>query len=464
MHLHDARVLVIGLGVSGEAAAGYCAASGAQVTVTDTAAADTLRPALGRLARHPIRFRLGADPPEVAGYDLLVRSPGVPDQLPALAAARAAGVPVWSETELGYLHCPCPLIAVTGTNGKGTTTTLTTAMLRRAGRTAYAAGNIGTPLTAVLPQLRGGDVVVLEVSAAQLENSHRLAPAIAVLTNIAPEHQDLYSWDYYRTLKARIVRHHTPASVTVANHDDPTCQAIADGAAGRRLFTSSRGPLPAGMDGVYVADRQIIARCAQAEVVLCDLDELPVRGCAPSVLPAAAAALAAGVDQAAIRHAIRAYRGREHVLEHVGAFSGVDVFNDAKATNPYSVLHALRALADRDVVLVAGGRDDKHADFSVLTEPIARHVVHLVAFGPTAAPLAAAAGRPPVQTVDTFTEAVSLACRVARSGQVLLFSPGTYSRHLDPDYLARGVLFKQLVHQLAAGPAASLIESGGDQV
>ena len=450
MQLKHARVLILGLGISGESAAALCAAHQAQVTVHDQHDPDAFTAAVERLSAHAIDYRLGTPAPDPADYTLVVRSPGIPAGHPVLQQAAEARIPVWSEIELAHQLLPCPVVAVTGTNGKGTTTALIADMFAASGITAHLAGNMGIPLSSVFPRITPGDVLVLEVSAAQLENVHSFAPTIAVITNVQPEHRNLYSWQAYHGIKAEILRNHTAASATVVTYDDPTSRGLATAVPGRVLYTSARVPLPSTLEGVYVDAGQVIARHAGHQRPLIAVADLAARGVLANITAAAAAALLWGIGDQAIASAARAYQGREHVLEFVTERSGVAFYNDAKATNPYSTLHAVTAFNDRPVILIAGGKDTKNADFTALATPAMRRVRHLVLFGDSAEAIRRALANggitlPTTVTTD-FTQATAAARALAVAGDAVLFSPGTHTWDMEPDYLTRGSLFKRLVH------------------
>lgn len=440
------NVLILGLGTSGEHAARLAHTRGAYVTVYDDKRPDELAAVIQRLADcKGITYRL-AEPVDPTSYDVVVRSPGITNEHPVLAAARQAHMPVWSELELAWRSCPCPAIAITGTNGKGTTTTLAADILRAAGHTVHVAGNIGTPLAEIIPTMAADDIAVLEVSHVQLEDSPTLAPRTAVITNIRPEHGALYPFDYYQQLKARIVANHTATDTTVIDYDDELVHNLVAFVPGPILYTRLTGPLPAGLNGVYVQDDCIQLVIDGLHTPLCSLDDLQVRGALPNLLQAAAAVHAWGASATDVRQAAQNYRGREHVMEAAGVRNGVAYYNDAKATNPYSVIHALRALS-QPTILIAGGKDDKGADFKALG-PHLTNVSHVVAFGPTAEAVATAVHDAPVPTpttlVDDFLTAVQTAQALARPGDAVLLSPGTHSWNMEPGYLDRGTIFKEL--------------------
>ncbi|MGW0808996.1 UDP-N-acetylmuramoyl-L-alanine--D-glutamate ligase [Nonomuraea sp. NPDC002799] len=454
MSLHHARILIVGLGVSGEAAAALCASRGVSVTVTDTRGRDDLAPAIERLAHLPISYHLGTEAPRCTDDTLIIRSPGVPRELPVFLDAHRRGVPVWSEIELGAAVCPAPITtAITGTNGKSTTTILIGDLMRAAGRTVHAAGNIGHPFTASVQHMTPADAVVLEVSSAQLQDCHRFAPRIAVLTNVRREHMNRYTWDQYVAAKARIVRNHTDTHATVANHDDEVCRQIADSVPGRILYFSTREPLPSGLEGVFCERGQVVALVNDTRTIMCQQREVDVPGVLPNVMAMMAVGLLEGISMDVIREVATNYAGREHVIEYVTTGAGVDYYNDSKATNPWSTIHALDALSERPIVLITGGKDDKKADISPLAAALPDRVRHLITLGQTGPRTAAAAavhGLTAITGTTSLAEAVACAAELARPGDVVLFSPGANSKDMFPDHRTRGRLFKQQVHGLLA--------------
>ncbi|MEV6984017.1 UDP-N-acetylmuramoyl-L-alanine--D-glutamate ligase [Sphaerisporangium sp. NPDC051017] len=460
MLLSHARILVLGLGASGEAATALCASRDWPVTVTDIRDRDDVASALTRLAGLPIFYCLGQAPPSCANFDLIVRSPGVPRDLPVLHEAHMRGIPVWSEIELGAAVCPCPITAITGTNGKSTTTVLIGDLIRAAGRTALVAGNIGHPFTSSASLMQADDVAVIEVSAAQLENCHAFAPRTAVLTNVRREHMDVYTWEQYVAAKTRIVRNHTPDHATIANLDDPVCRQIAESSLGRAIFFSTRGPLPAGREGVFLERGQVAAIYDGDQVTVCSRRELQVPGSLTNIMAMMAVGLREGVPVEAIRDVATSYPGREHVIEHVATAAGVDYYNDSKATNPWSTLHALDAFPDQPIVLITGGKDDKEADVTPLAATLTGRVRHLITLGQTGPRTVAAArahGMTAITETTSLAEAIREAVKVAEPGDVVLFSPGANSKDMFPDHRTRGSLFKQQVRLLCGARSSTLL-------
>jgi UDP-N-acetylmuramoylalanine--D-glutamate ligase len=404
------RALVVGLARSGRAAAGALARRGVEVVAADrSAGADA-----GRLAEQGVEVRLGTEEESLLeGVELVVKSPGVPGESPPVAAARARGLPVWSEVELGYRLLPGgnPLIGVTGTNGKTTTTELLAAILRAAGRRVEVAGNVGTPLTDVAERIERGVSVVCELSSFQLEDVHLLACDVAVLLNLEPDHLDRHgSFDAYRAAKLRIFEH-------------------------ARTKVVPRG---LGLDGIEFAGD----------------DPLPAEPLIPgahnreNAAAATAAARAAGVGDDAIAHALRTFAGVPHRLEPVRELRGVRYVNDSKATNTAAARRGVAAY-DAPLRLILGG-SLKGEDFRPFVRDLPSTVRSIYLVGEAADELAAAldgVGRAYVRAGD-LVRALSHAAADAEPGDVVLLSPAAASYDQFDDFEHRGETFRRLVEDL----------------
>ena len=439
-------VLVLGLGVSGEAAARHLLGMGADVTVVDEADDAALRERATGLpdARIVLGERTaGAD--TASAVDLVVASPGVPEHATALAAARGAGVPVWSEVELAYRLARAPILGITGTNGKTTTTQMLAAALSESGMRTTAAGNIGFPL--VDAAVEDHEVIVAELSSFQLRHVVSFSSPVAVLLNVADDHLDWHgSFDAYLAAKARLFERQEPQDWAI-HHDDERCAHAAGGSGGSRVAFAA-GPPPAG--GAGVADGAVVV--PRGTVV--DVDALRSRG-KPAIANAVAAAAAAAAFGAPLEPVGRALAGFEplpHRMELVATVGGVAYVNDSKATNPHAVLAALEG-ADR-VVLIAGGRN-KGLDLSVLTAAAGavRAVVAIGEAGPTIADAFAAAGVA-AEHAGSMDEAVARAAVVAEPGDTVLLSPGCASFDMFADYKARGEAFRAAVKRLRQASGA----------
>jgi UDP-N-acetylmuramoylalanine--D-glutamate ligase len=444
--VQDTRVLVVGGGRSGVAAAALLAARGAQVTLADTAAsiegADRLR-GLG------VALDLGPHRPELfAQAQLIVVSPGVPPDQPALRAAEDAGVPVIGEVELASRWLAGRMIAITGTKGKSTTTTLAARMLQEAGIDAPAGGNLGVPLSAQVVASGPRSLHVVEVSSFQLERTDTFHPWIAVLLNVSPDHLDRHaSLEEYGAAKARVFANQTAEDWAVVNADDPAALALAKDARARRF---DFGLESAPGTGVTVERDSIVRRDRGAAAPLMPLAsvKLPGRHLLSDVLAAAAVGCVAGVSSTAMRRAVEGFSGLEHALERVAEIRGVRFVNDSKATNIASARLAIESF-DRGVVAIMGGRF-KGGRFEDLRDAVASHADAIVAIGEAEPMIRAALGDVvPVRRAPSMAEAVRMAFTLASPGGVVLLAPACSSFDMFRDYAERGRAFKEEVGKLA---------------
>lgn len=459
--LRGKRVLLIGLGArkGGVGVARYLIGQGAEVRVTDLRSAEQLAASLADLDGLPIGWTLGEHREEDIDWaDIVVRNPAVPASSPWLARARDQGKPVEMEMTLFFRACPAPIIGVTGTKGKTTTTTLLHAMLREHWPEAVLAGNMGVSALAQLPDLRAEVPITLELSSFQLEglDEHHLAPHVAVLTNIAPDHLDRYdSFDEYAATKATIFRWQTPrVDFAVYDPGDPLVKMLTNAAPGQWVLFGS-GYRPGLHPDVWVEDGEFWAAWTNEPVSLGPVDALQVPGehAQRNALAAAAAALAVGVSEAEIRRAIAGFTGVAHRLEPVATIDGVAWVNDSAATAPSAAVAALRAYAGRGIVAISGGYDKLLAMDDVADE-LARSARAVVLLDGTVTPqltkLLAARGVEPVdEPAMSMDEAVERAASLARPGDVVLLSPGCASFGLFRDEFHRGDAFREAVERLA---------------
>ncbi|MGB9885538.1 MAG: UDP-N-acetylmuramoyl-L-alanine--D-glutamate ligase [Moorellales bacterium] len=454
------RVLVVGAGRSGRAAAEVLASLGAAVTLTDLKPASALT--LGGLSPR-VRVVAGGYPVvSREEFDLLIVSPGVPLSEPPLAQARTEGLPVWSEIELAYRLSRQPVLAVTGTNGKTTTTALLGQMFRDAGRVTVVAGNIGLPLVGEVVKAPEEAVIVAEVSSFQLETTITFAPRVAVILNITPDHLDRHpDLESYREAKARIFRRQGPQDWTVLNFDDPLVRSLGAETPARVLYFSTRTELG---EGAFLSGGWIVLARAGERVRLLPVSELSLLGRHnwENCLAAAAAAWAFGLPPEGVAHTLRTFPGVPHRLEPVAEVDGVAYYNDSKATNPDAAIKALEAF-ERPIILIAGGRN-KGASFAELAEKMVGRVKHLILLG-EAAPLieaaARAAGLEEISRVPGLEAAVARARDVARPGEVVLLSPACASWDMFTNYEERGELFKRQVRALAGDGEVRAVAPAG---
>ncbi len=453
MDYRGKEVVVVGLGRSGVAAARFLAERGARVIACDAKPREALAEASDALAHLPVELRCSSDEVPTA-VDLIVASPGVATDAPWVDRARARGVPIVGELELAVREIDRPIVAITGTNGKTTTTALVGHLLEHAGMQPCVAGNIGTPLIAEIDRARDADAVVLEVSSFQIETAPSLAPQMAIWLNATPDHLDRHgSFDGYVAAKARLFAQIAEGGSGIYNADDEAVtQAVLQtprrllpfDATGRLLGEGTRGPrawFDAGRLAVDVEGGAVrhfdLTRVA-----------LPGRHNRENMLAALAAALLCGAEAEALRRGLECFRGLPHRLELVVWHEGVPYYDDSKGTNVGATVRALEAFAE-PIVLIAGGRN-KGADFAALAPIVRERVKQLVLIGEAADEIAAAVGGAvPTARASDMSKAVARAAAAASPGDVVLLSPACASFDQFRDYADRGRRFAEAVRALA---------------
>jgi UDP-N-acetylmuramoylalanine--D-glutamate ligase len=447
-----ARVLVYGLGLSGRAAARFLLARGVAVVGVDRRSAAEIEPLeLGDLTGR-LELHLGEEPSELRpGLDGVVVSPGVPMDRPLLAAARAAGLPVLAEVELAYPFLEGAVVAITGSNGKSTTTALTGAMLRAAGRQVEVCGNIGQPLCAVVDG-PAGRAFVVELSSFQIEGIATFRPHAAALVNLAEDHLDRYSgMAEYGAAKKRLFRDMGPADTAVLNGDDREA-AATDTTARRRNFSR----LGTVADGCHVlADGSVVeVTPGGAQSLLFHASQVPLAGVQnlENAMAAALLARAAGATATDLPRALAGFEGLPHRLQRIGERGGVTWYDDSKGTNPAATLKSIEGFPEASVLLILGGRN-KGADLSILTPLVARKARRVYLIGEAAPELAAAlAAGVASESVGTLDRAVQAAAAEARPGEVVVLSPACASFDQFRNYVHRGERFQALVREILGGP------------
>jgi UDP-N-acetylmuramoylalanine--D-glutamate ligase len=442
------RVTVVGLAKSGIAAARLLREVGAEVAGVDARPLDQLGREVAALAAAGVRFYTGADAAAFERADLVVASPGVPLDGPQLAPARARGVPVIGELELGWRAMEGETIAITGTNGKTTTTALTGSLLSGQPRPVLVGGNIGTPLAAHALSFAVDGLIVAEVSSFQLETIDTFQPRIAVVLNVTPDHLDRHgSFQAYLEAKARIFQNQTPADCAVLNADDPATAGLASRTRAHVLWFSRRTVLA---HGVFVRDGWVVARLNGHVEEIAPLSEIRLRGQhnVENVLAATACALWLGLGDEAIRRAIGRFRAVEHRIEFVRDLRGVQFYNDSKGTNVASTIKALESFEER-VVLIAGGKG-KGQDWAPLAEAARGRVGRAVMIGEDGPRIGAALASVgiAVSSAATMQAAIDAARAQAGPGDIVLLSPACASFDMFDNYEHRGDVFKRLVGAL----------------
>ena len=447
--LASQTVSVVGLARSGVAAARLIRRLGGRVLASDTASREALAAPVRELEALGAAVWTGGHPDAAfEGADLVVVSPGVPPTISALGHARARGVPVIGELELAWRVVRADTIAITGTNGKTTTTALTGELLRAQPRPLLVGGNIGAPLSEHALELPDQALVVAEASSFQLETTELFRPRVAAVLNVTPDHLDRHgSFEAYVEAKTRIFANQTWADCAVLNADDPVAASLAPRARGRVLwFSRSGAPEP----GVFVRDGSIVSTLGGRPEPICPVGVITLRGRhnVENVLAATACALWAGVPPEAIRRGIAAFQGVAHRLERVRDLRGVSFYNDSKGTNVDSTIRALESFTE-PIVLIAGGKG-KGQDFTPLAAAACGRVRHAVLIGedgPKIRPVLSAAGIA-VEEAASMGEAVRAAQGAARAGDVVLLSPACASLDMFRNFEHRGDVFKAVVREL----------------
>ncbi len=444
--LEGLRVLVIGLGRSGLAAARLAVSRGAHVTVTDARSAE----ALGRRAIEAkelgVDLHLDGTPQALAeNADLVVLSPGVPPQTALVRRARRIGLPVWGEIELAARFCRNRVIGVTGSNGKSTVTTMIAEMIEPTGSLAGVGGNLETPFAELLGEDDPSSIYVLELSSFQLETAETLNPEVAVILNLSPDHLDRYdSYDAYAGAKARLLELQSPAAYTILNADDPESRRFEGSIRGKLYKFSTQDEVDRG---AFLSGSRLVLRTQHGEETLLDRSEMTLPG-DHNVANALAASLAArlvGCPAETIAEALRGYRALPHRLEYVATVNGVKFFNDSKATNPASTARALTSFEPGKVHLILGGKD-KGSDWSSLVPLIRKRARRVLLVGQCRAQLAELLdGEIPLLDCETVGKAVETAPLGASSGDVVLLSPGCASFDQYSNFEERGDDFRESV-------------------
>jgi UDP-N-acetylmuramoylalanine--D-glutamate ligase len=446
---------VIGLGRSGRSAVDFLiglrdAGAPLEVFAVDADDTEALTDVAQGYVSKGVEVRLGArdvDP----DWDLVIVSPGVPPTSPLLFSATAADAAVVSEIEVAYGHSQAAFVAVTGTNGKTTTTSLIAHLLVTAGIHAETVGNIDPPALAVAPGAGPDDVMVCEASSFQLAHIRDFHPTVSVLLNVTEDHLDWHgSFERYVSDKARVFENQCASDLAVIVTDDAGAAPFADRVAARgvRVCRVSLSCLEPG--GASVVDGVLTVSGSAGPIPLARVGELLLRGehNVANALAASAAAIEMGADPAMVAMGLRSFAPIEHRLEPVGVVRGVEYVNDSKATNPDAVAKALTAFADRPVVLLLGGRN-KGSRFEDLATVLPGRVREVVLFGESGPSIAEQVGHAVGSTTTRgLSEAVAMAARAARKGDVVLLSPGCASFDEFDDYAARGDAFRRIVRDM----------------
>jgi UDP-N-acetylmuramoylalanine--D-glutamate ligase len=463
MRLQGKRVTVFGLNRSGVAAAKLLHTQKASVTLTDKRTSEALSAEIEALNEFSepsgIRKYLGGHPTEcIADADFIVVSPGVPLDIPILCEARVLNIPILAELEVAARVCPAPIVAITGTKGKSTTTLLTAAMLKEGGkfRSVCIAGNIGVPLAAEVQNLTDRDIVVIEASSFQLESTVTFHPLVSVVLNLSRDHLDRHgTMSDYRDAKQKISENQTAADWMVLNSSDASVKDFAASTTAKVVyFTDEVVSESSSFSGTFRDGSELFAQRDGVRERICDVADIPLPGAhnVQNVLAAATVARILGVTgtqiQAALRNFDKSNPALVHAFEPVKTVDGIEFINDSKATNVAAVKAALESIEGRRVVLIMGGYD-KGNDYAPLCEVVRNRVKAAVMLGEYTQQIEKTlANTTDIMKAKTMMEAVQIAYKHASAGDVVLLSPANASFDMYTDYKARGAAFKDAVHAL----------------
>ncbi|HXZ79550.1 MAG TPA: UDP-N-acetylmuramoyl-L-alanine--D-glutamate ligase [Terriglobales bacterium] len=454
MNVKGKRVLVVGLGKSGVASALFLRSQGAQLTVSDSKSEDQLRDEIPALLDQGIAVEAGGHGERTfRQQDLIVVSPGVPLNVPQLEQARSMGIPIIGELELASQFLHGHIVAITGSNGKTTTTALVGDVISWGGYETLVGGNIGIPAISFVPEATADTYIVLEVSSFQLETIQTFHPELAVVLNVTPDHLDRHgSFEVYWAAKRRILENQTPADFVILNADDPECVRMAQGCAATVYWFSRKKEVASG---AFVRRDRIVVRDREGEREIMPLSELQLKGAhnVENVLAAVCAGVIVHCEPGRIRSAVKEFKAVEHRLEYVATIHGVDYYNDSKATNVDATIKALESFP-RNIHIILGGKD-KGSDYTVLKPLLEERAKRVYTIGAAAEKIAAhIAGSAEIVHAGTLEMAVKGAADSAAAGDIVLLAPACASFDQFQNYEQRGALFKELVHAMAQRAAS----------
>ena len=441
MDFSGKKVLVCGMARSGQSAARLLKSRGAVVTAQD------LREEINWVfvpEEEGIATYLGKNPDEIIEeFELVVISPGIPCDLPFVEKANALGIPVWGEIELAYCCCPCPIIAITGTNGKTTVTTLVGEILHKHNRQTVVVGNIGTPFSEHVDSLTPGNLVVAEISSFQLETVHKFAPWISAVLNLTPDHLDRHkTMETYQHMKERIFEQQAPEHFAILGYDNPATRSMRPSC--NVVYFSAKEELE---NGVFLDEGIIRARLFGKDFTVADTRQMRILP--ENALAATALCLCANVPPDEIAEGLLSFKGVSHRIEYVTTINGIEFYNDSKATNTDSAIKGIEAM-NRPIILIGGGYD-KEATFGDWVRYFDGKVKHLIVLGEVAEQIietCRAYGYNHYDRVNSLRDAVELAFSKAEPGDCVLLSPACASWDMFDNFEQRGSLFKQFVFEI----------------
>lgn len=453
MDLENKKVLVVGTGISGIAATKLLNRHNAEVILLDSNEKLCENDVRGKMPEGTqAQIVIGRLPKEmIPVIDLVVLSPGVPTDADFVLELKEAGIPIWGEIELGYHFAKGKIIAITGTNGKTTTTTLVGQIMQNFYKSVYVIGNIGAPYTEIADSTTDETVTVAEISSFQLETIHDFKPDASAILNITPDHLNRHhTMEGYIAAKANIFKNQGKEDTLVLNYEDKELRNLAETAKANVLFFSSARKLEYG---IYLEGDYIIYRAEEIENIVCNKNELKIFGTHSyeNVMAAVGLALTVGVPMDVIKDSITAFVAVEHRIEYVDTINGVEYYNDSKGTNPDASMKAIEAMKTKTILI--GGGYDKGSEYEEWIGAFGSKIKHLILLGQTREKIRDTAyrlGYTNVTLVDDLKEAVELAASMAQVDECVLLSPACASWGMFKNFEERGCLFKAYVHALKA--------------
>ncbi|SJZ35521.1 UDP-N-acetylmuramoyl-L-alanine--D-glutamate ligase [Selenihalanaerobacter shriftii] len=451
MDLVEKKVTVLGLGKrTGIATVKFLINKGANVVVSDVKSETELKEELMELNDYEIEYDLdGHSDKAINNTDMIVISPGVPSQISILQKAKRLGIPVISAIELAYHFCAAPIVAITGTNGKTTTTTLTGEIFNATQDEVVVGGNIGRPLIRDVNNLSSKGAVIAEISSFQLENIEEFRPKISLILNLTPDHLDRHgSFEDYIEAKKKIFSNQQGTDYTILNYDDPVTRELADDTHGTVVYFSQKEEVEYGL---YIENGEVINNLTAEKEIFIEVDEIGIKGPhnLENALGAISIALLSDIEPEIIKDVVREFNGVEHRIEDVAVIDKVRYVNDSKATNPVSAMKALETFSE-PLILIAGGMDKK-SDFSEFADKVAENVKVLILLGETADEIEQSMkslGFNAIKRINTIEDAVKVAVDISIAGDLVLLSPACASWDMFSSYKERGQKFKKAVFDL----------------
>lgn len=452
MNLKNKNILVIGLAVTGIPLVKVLCNIGANIIVNDLKKEEDLRESINELSNLDINYILGKHPESIESLgevDLVVVSPGVPLDIPFINEVRNKGIEIIGEIELAYRLSKGNIVAITGTNGKTTTTALVGEIFKNAGKTTHIVGNIGLAFISKALETKEDDIIVIEASSFQLESIVKFHPKVGAILNLTPDHLNRHkTMEKYKEAKFNLFKNQLFEDIAVVNYDDLILRSESEGLVSDKIYFSRKTLLK---EGVFVENQKIVYIKNEVKKEIIPVNEIYIPGehNLENALAATSIAIALNIDIKIIRYTLKTFKGVEHRTESVDIINGVKFINDSKGTNPDASIKAIEAM-DRPILLVAGGYD-KGSDFSEFINSFNGKVKHLFVYGETAENLLEAASKlnyNSVTKVKNLEDAVKSAYNISQDGDVILLSPACASWDTYENFEMRGKHFKEIVAQL----------------